>query len=52
MNKENLIKEVIDLTLEQVLNQGWDLIDAYNGYPKQRTEAINQVYDKIKEELL
>ena len=51
MNKENLIKEVIDLTLDQVMAQGWDLIDAYNGYPEQRTEAINQVYNKIKDEL-
>lgn len=49
MTKENLIKEVIDLTLEQVLNQGWDLIDTYDG--GQRNEAIKMVYDKIKEEL-
>ena len=52
MNRENFIKDVIALTMDQVMEQGWDLIDAYNGYPEQRTEAINKVYDKIKEELL
>ena len=45
MDSKSFIKDVIALTLDQVMEQGWDLIDAYNGYPEQRTEAINQVYD-------
>lgn len=52
MDRNSFIKDVIALTLDQVMEQGWDLIDAYNGYPEQRTEAINQIYDKIKDELL
>jgi len=45
MTKEELVKEVIDLTLEQVKEQGWDLLDA------DENEQIERVYNLIKEEL-
>ena len=51
MSREELIKEVINLTFEQVVNKGWDLIDLYNGFPKQREEAIEMVYREIKDEI-
>ena len=45
MTKEDLIKEVIELTIDQVKEQGWDLLDA------RPDEAIKIVYDKIKDEI-
>lgn len=41
----NLIKEVIELTIDQVKEQGWDLLDA------RTDEAVKMVYDKIKDEI-
>ena len=46
MDRESYIKEIIDLTLDQVMDQGWDLLDA------QRCDAIEMVYKKIKDELI
>jgi hypothetical protein len=45
MTKEDLIKEVIELTIDQVKEQGWDLLDA------RTDEAVKMVYDKIKDEI-
>lgn len=44
MTKKELIKEVIGLTIDQVKEQGWDLLDAnYH-------DAIDMVYNNIKDE--
>ncbi len=45
MTKEDLVKEVIELTLREVRDQGWDLLDAST------SDGIEMVYNKIKEEL-
>lgn len=45
MAQEELIKEVIKLTLNEVKEQGWDLLDA------PIYEAVDTVYDVIKDEL-
>lgn len=43
------IKDIIELTLREVRDQGWDLIDEYtNGDPE---KAVEMVYDVIKEEI-
>lgn len=44
MTKKELIKEVIGLTIDQVKEQGWDLLDA------DYYEAIDMVYNNIKDE--
>ena len=45
MTKEDLVKEVIELTLREVRDQGWDLLDAST------SDGIEMVYNKIKGEL-
>ena len=45
MNREEYVKEIIGLTLTQVREQGWDLLDA------QSNDAIEMVYKAIKEDL-
>ena len=45
MITEDLVKEVIELTIDQVKEQGWDLLDACTD------EAVKMVYDKIKDEI-
>ena len=40
-----LIKKIIDLTLGQVRDQGWDLLDA------QGQEQIDMVYDAIEDDI-
>ena len=45
MKREEFIKEIIELTLDQVREQGWDLLDAQDG------DAIEMVYKAIKEDL-
>ena len=43
------IEEIIELVLEQVCEQGWNLIDEYtNGNTE---KAVKMVYDAIKDEL-
>lgn len=43
MTKEEFIKKIIDLTLDQVREQGWDLLDAMEN------EQPDMVYNVIKE---
>ena len=43
------VKEIIELTLREVSDQGWDLIDEYtNGNIE---EAVRMVWDAIKDEI-
>ena len=43
------VKEVIELTLREVRDQGWDLIDEYtNGNIE---KAVKMVWDAIKDEI-
>ena len=43
------IKEIINLTLREVRDQGWDLIDEFvNG---NEDKAVDMVYKAIEEEL-
>lgn len=46
MNREDFIKDVINETLLQVQEQGWDLLDAYD---ENRDNGVQMVYDNIKE---
>lgn len=49
MSKKESISRIIELTLREVRDQGWDLIDEYtNGDPE---KAVSMVYDAIEEEL-
>ena len=45
MTREEIVKKIIDLTLDQVREQGWDLLDAME------TEQPNMVYNVIKEDV-
>lgn len=46
---DKLIKEIIELTIEQVMDQGWDLIDEFE---TNRDNAIQKVYDEIIDDIL
>lgn len=49
MSKKESISRIIELTLREVRDQGWDLIDEYtNG---DTDKAVSMVYDAIEEEL-
>lgn len=43
------VKEIIELTLREVSDQGWDLIDEYTSGDTEK--AVKMVYDAIKDEL-
>ena len=43
MTQEEFVKKIIDLTLDQVREQGWDLLDAFE------REQPDMVYNVIKE---
>ena len=43
------VKEVIELTLREVRNQGWDLIDEYTNGDEDK--AVKMVWDAIKDEI-
>lgn len=43
------VKEIIELTLREVRDQGWDLIDEYTYGDTEK--AVKMVYDAIKDEL-
>ena len=45
MTQEEFVKKIIDLTLDQVREQGWDLLDARGN------EQPDMVYNAIKDEL-
>ena len=45
MTQEEFIKKIISLTLDQVREQGWDLLDAFDH------EQPDMVYNAIKDEL-
>ena len=45
MTQEEFVKKIIDLTLDQVREQGWDLLDAFGH------EQPDMVYNAIKDEL-
>lgn len=45
MTKEDLIKDVIELTLREVREQAWDLIDA------SIEDGVKMVYNKIKDKI-
>ena len=45
MTREEIVKKIIDLTLDQVREQGWDLLDAMEN------EQPDMVYNAIKDEL-
>lgn len=46
METEEFIKEIIGLTIDQVKEQGWDLLDANDD------EAVQMVFNAIKDEIL
>ena len=50
MTKKQSIERAIFLTLVEVRDQGWDLIDEFVSGDEKK--AVKMVYDKIKEELL
>lgn len=45
MTREEIVKKIIDLTLDQVREQGWDLLDAFEH------EQPDMVYNAIKEDV-
>ena len=45
MTREEIVKKIIDLTLDQVREQGWDLLDAFE------REQPDMVYNVIKEDV-
>jgi hypothetical protein len=45
MTREEIVKKIIDLTLDQVREQGWDLLDAMEN------EQPDMVYNAIKEDV-
>jgi hypothetical protein len=45
MTQEEFVKKIIDLTLDQVREQGWDLLDAWE------RDQPDMVYNAIKDEL-
>ena len=45
MTQEEFVKKIINLTLDQVREQGWDLLDAFEH------EQPDMVYNAIKYEL-
>ena len=45
MTQEEFVKKIIDLTLDQVREQGWDLLDA------RENEQPDMVYNAIKEDV-
>ena len=45
----NKTKEIIELTLREVRDQGWDLIEEYTNGNEEI--AVEMVFDKIKDEL-
>ena len=45
MTQEEFVKKIIDLTLDQVREQGWDLLDAFEH------EQPDMVYNAIKEDV-
>lgn len=49
MNRKENIEAIIYLTLREVRNQGWDLIDEFTNGDEEK--AIKMVYEAIKEEL-
>lgn len=49
MNRKEYIESIIYLTLREVRDQGWDLIDEFTNGDEEK--AIKMVYEAIKEEL-
>ena len=49
MNRKENIESIIYLTLREVRDQGWDLIDEFTSGNEEK--AIKMVYEAIKEEL-
>lgn len=49
MSRKENIESIIYLTLREVRDQGWDLIDEFTSGDEKK--AVKMVYDVIKEEL-
>ena len=45
ISKEEYIKDIIGLYLEEFKNKGWDLLDMHDN------DAIDTIYEDIKEDL-